>query len=109
MNPGEFRHYITIQRATNTFNAARELTQTWAALASLPNDWAKIEPFGGTEELDDEMIRATLTHRITMRYRSDITVKDRILFESRVFNIERIINTEDRNVEMVILATEQVN
>jgi len=45
------------------------------------------------------------TYIITLRY-TDVTIKDRLLFDSRVFEVASIEDKEERNRELVLKCVE---
>ena len=53
-------------------------------------------------------LEASVSHRFTMRYRNDITAKNRLKFGTRVFNIRAVINVKERNKWLEIDADEGV-
>jgi len=48
------------------------------------------------------------THIITARFRDDIDTKKRILFDDRPFNIDGVINEDERGSRVTMFATEGV-
>lgn len=54
-------------------------------------------------------IHAATSHEITIRYVPGIVASMRIVFNGRNFNLSRPINTDERNVELIIPATEGMN
>lgn len=104
MDIGSLRHRITIEEATETLTSIGEVTQTWATFATV---WAKVEPLNGREYWQSAQINSEITGKITIRYLEDITTKMRIKFGSRIFNIEAILNSEEKNKEMTLLIKEQ--
>ena len=64
-----------------------------------------IEPVGGNLTLYGDQIEGVSTHKITIRYRNDVTTKHRINYsaDSKIFKINRILNlgTRDRYLEML--------
>lgn len=51
-------------------------------------------------------IEANVTHRIFIRYRSDILTSDRINYNGRLMQIRALINIEERNRWIEIYADE---
>ena len=69
---------------------------------------ASLEPLRGGEALRALQLEDRVTHRITTRYRAGITAKMRIRFKSRLFNIRSVINVEEANRFLEIMAEEGV-
>lgn len=106
MRAGRLRHRITIERNAGTADAAGHAATTWVQQASR---WASVEPLQGRELWQAREVHPEVTHRVTLRWLDGITRAMRIKHETRVFGIEAILNTDERDVEMVCLCREQVS
>jgi len=53
-------------------------------------------------------IVASATHIVRGRYRDDVTIDDRIVFDGRFFRIAGIANPEERDRELFLFAVETV-
>ena len=104
MQAGNLRHRVTIQQVTETRDDMGGVTQTWSTFAA--NLHAEIAPLSGRELLLARQVNAETTHRIRLRYRAGITPKMRVLFGSRIFAIESVLDTEERGIEVVLLCRE---
>ena len=104
MRAGNLRHRVQVQSLTiapDTWGAGEE---TWT---TVHNVWAAIWPLRGVESLEQMKLESEVTHKIRIRYHSGITPKHRIKWESRLFNIKSIINVDERNIYLEIMATEE--
>ena len=101
--PGKLRHQITIEREQSASDGAGGSTITWDAVAS-PR--AFIKPMSGGERLQAMRLEATVTHRIFIRYRSDLLTSDRVNYKGRLMQIRALINLEERNRWLEIYADE---
>lgn len=99
----DLRHRIVIQTLTETADGAGGFTSSWADTVSI---WAKITPTSAYERAQAMQLEATVTHKILIRYRSDIVPKQRIKFGSRYFGITGITNIEERNQYLQLMALE---
>jgi SPP1 family predicted phage head-tail adaptor len=79
-----FNKRIEIQRKTQTATAIGEMTDSWAALATV---WAHIEPLAGKELYWAQQIQAEASVRITIRHYDGLTSKDRLKFGTRYYSI----------------------
>jgi len=72
--------------------------------------WGSIEPISGREFFNSEKVQANATHRVRMRYDSaqEITPKDRLLWDSRVFNIVHVAKKREIDHELEIMVEEVV-
>lgn len=105
MNPGTLNRYVEIQFPDEVQSASGEPSRTWAFKASV---WANIRPMRGSELVNAQQVDAQLSHRITIRYRNDITAKWRICDGDRIFNVESVIDINDRHHMMELVCSEDV-
>lgn len=85
MSAGLLRNLVTIQSSTVTASSNGDMSQrTWAELAQV---YARIIYEKASESSGDrDATQGKAT--IKIRYRSDVTNKMRVTFDSRVFDIE---------------------
>jgi len=105
MQAGKLRHRVTIQTPTETQNAVGEVTRSWAAFTD-GVVWAAVEPMNGREILMAQQMTSTATTKVTIRYLAGVTSKMRVLFGTRTFEIEYVLNPLERNAEQVLLCRE---
>ncbi len=99
----KMRKRVSVQTATEATNAYGERTLTWATTSTR---WAAIEPLRGSEPESAEGLKGETTYRIRMRWFSGLTAANRLLYGARVFEIESLINTMERDIEWDIVARE---
>ena len=105
MRAGRLRHVITIEQSTKTDNTLGEPIETWATFKQVR---AQITPINGKEYFAASQIQSTVSHKVKIRYTSGITTDMRINFNGRYFDIESIINFQERNKEIEMMVTESV-
>lgn len=103
MRAGLFRHRISIQAHSTTQDGYGQESITWNTGIIC---WSLVEPISGRQFLSRSGEAYEVTHRITLRYRTGITPKNRILFGSRVFQIVFVENPQESNIELKILCKE---
>lgn len=103
--PPRFRHKAIIQRQTETLDDYNQPEDTWTTHATV---YCSIEPLRGSEYMRAQQMQATVSHRITLRYRADLKPTDRFLYDGRYFEIQSIINIEERDRFLEVMATEQM-
>ena len=91
---GSLRQTILIERATLTPDGSGGNTKAWVTHKTLR---AKISPLSGKERVYASRLEANITHRLLIRYTTDILPSDRINFNGRYFNIRAILNIEEAN------------
>lgn len=104
MQSGALDSLVTIQQATETQDAAGEPIAAWSTVVQV---WAKIEAIQGREFFDAQVVQADLTHRVTIRYRSGIVPKMRIVYGSRTFEITAVHDDTGRRAWLTIMAVEK--
>lgn len=104
MQAGKLRHLLTLQQSTDVQNARGEAIETWTDEADL---WGSIRPLTGREGFAANQMFATATHEIKVRYRAGVVPKKRFKHGTRVFDIDAVLNTDERNRELVCIATER--
>ncbi|MCU1327432.1 MAG: head-tail adaptor protein [Bryobacterales bacterium] len=90
----QLRHRVTLQSLTLASDGQGGFDETWDTVADL---WAEIKPMNGWERMQGMQLETPVTHKVTIRYRNDITAKDRLLFGSRVLQIKELLNRDERN------------
>ncbi|MGB9154208.1 MAG: phage head closure protein [Alphaproteobacteria bacterium] len=105
MKIGELRKQVAIQAEQQTPDGAGGYALGWTTLATV---WADISSVTGTKPYIDGHLEGHVTHSITMRWRSDITVTSdmRILYGTRSFNIHAVMNQDENNQYLTVLVEE---
>lgn len=107
MQAGRLRHRITIQyKSATTQNTAGEEVVTWAKYVDA---WASIKPLRGQEYLQARQTQANVDHRIELRYQAGITPEMRVVFGSRIFSIESVLNVDERDFLLQLMCGEQID
>jgi len=106
---GRYRDLVTIEQPTaGDADVHGERVDTWSTLDKV---WANVVTLGGRdtgkETFRASQVQAEATVQVTMRYRSDVTTRMRIIKGSRTFNISARLPNE-RKTEMTFLCTEEV-
>ena len=107
MQAGQLRHSVILQSPTGTLDSVGERSTTWTDVATVR---ASVEPLSGREEFLAAQRQATTTHRVTVRYATQISAIDaswRVKFGDRVFTIDEPPRNElEKNRQIVLLCTE---
>ena len=108
MRAGNLRHRLTIQKPTEVSDGMGGVTTTWSTLITI---WGAIWPLRGQEYMSAMQTTSEVTHKIRIRQlptnkRSDFSSKCRILFGSRYFEIESIINPDERDIYLELMCKE---
>jgi SPP1 family predicted phage head-tail adaptor len=97
---GTMRHRVVLERITTALDGARAATPVTTL-------WAAIEPIGGGEADVGAHVTGTASHRLTLRWRSDITSADRFRLGARVFTPLTVIDPDETKRVLVITAREE--
>jgi SPP1 family predicted phage head-tail adaptor len=68
--------------------------------------WGAVEPLTGYEKSLAMGIDATLSHKIGIRYNSRFNPRGVVTYNSRSFKIHSVVNEDEANRKIVMLATE---
>lgn len=105
--PGAYREQIIIQQAAEVANSYGELVQTWSTYAQIH---AAIEPLRGREFwAGTKEQQARVTTRIRIRYLSGVTPKMRVLWGSRAYQIQAVIDPEERHIQLDLMCEEWID
>jgi SPP1 family predicted phage head-tail adaptor len=105
MRIGKLRHLIELQSSATTTDAVGQQVKTWTTYATV---WAWVRPMSGREVMSSQQAVGEITHKVTIRYDDSIAVTDRILFGTRIFDINFIGNRDERNIFMEIMCKEKL-
>lgn len=106
MNIGQMNKRITIQTVTTTQDSYGSQSESWADTVTV---WGAIWPLSGKEIVNAGQVEADFNVRIRIRYRSSVTVKNRIKYGSRYFNIKEVINLNEKNQWLELMCEERLS
>ena len=104
MQGGTLRHHITFQSPIDTADSFGGVTRSWEDEF---NAWAEIDPPKGREYFAAGQTQSEVTTRIRIRYRPSVVTKWRVKYGTRYFNINSIIDPDERHIEQIMMCTEQ--
>ncbi len=95
---------VILQNVAFTSDGQGGQTETWTDTATI---WAKIEPLKAWERMQAMQMQSPVTHKITIRYRSDVTSKSRIKFNDRIMWVKEVINKNEANTYLELKSIER--
>jgi len=104
MRAGRMRHAVCIETPVEVPNEFGEPVKQWKQLGQV---WAGIEPLKGNEKFSAMQVQSDVDSRIVMRWTDCVdkmTTKDRIVFGKKIYDIKDILNIDERNREVHIMA-----
>lgn len=106
MNPGKLRHRVMIQEYKEILDQYKTpIDEGWQDVATV---WAAVEPIQGKEYIQLQNTQSEITTRIRMRYFAGVKPSMRVIYGDRVFNIQSVIDFEERHIEMQLMCIEKV-
>lgn len=96
---GRLRHRLALKREGGTTFDSRGQIDT--LVETIDTVWGSVEPLRGQESILARQLDATLSHKITIRYSSDVeNIGPSSWFEfgTRKFHIVEARNIEERNI-----------
>jgi SPP1 family predicted phage head-tail adaptor len=112
MRAGSLRHPVTLQKlGTRVDDGMGGGAIPFEDVVELR---ASIEPLSGREQLLAGQMEAELTHRIRIRFYPGVKPHWRIVYNdllngTRVFDIDSVINPEEKHRELELMCTELVD
>lgn len=99
MTIGEMRHRVTLQRLVEQPDGNVGITPTYEDIATV---WADVETVTGLVYFDGRQTEGATSYRITIRYRSDITSEQWVLYDGRRLRIRSVVNLKVRKRFLIL-------
>ena len=106
MKIGDLRHLIALQAYTDTVDDYGKTIRSWQTYAT---PWAQITPVSNSESVNGLQLNSSTTHAVMIRYRPDVQANHRILFGSRILNIQGVRNLDETNIALGIVCQESTD
>lgn len=104
MRAGRLKQRVRIQEFVEVVDEyGTPIGSDWEDVAIV---WASVEPLRGREYIQLQNTQAELTTRIRIRYQPGITPAMRVLYDDRKFNIQSVIDPEERHRELELMCIE---
>lgn len=103
MQIGKLRHRINILAPSKTHDAAGQPGDPIAFSTA----WAQITALLGRELAQAQQVVSEVTHRITIRYRKNITAEMFVQYQARVFQIQAVLNPDEQTKLLQLLCVER--
>lgn len=103
---GRLRYKVALQKATDTADGGGGRSQVFNTIATL---FADIRPKGGDETDRQGKVQPKTTYTIIIRHRDDISTDYRISYDSRIFQIQNILNIDERDRFLELAVSEGVS
>jgi SPP1 family predicted phage head-tail adaptor len=103
---GRLRKLVTIESCAQAQNGLGEMVDTWSTFATVYAGFEVRLP--GREDLTAQQVKPVHPETIVIRYLAGVTSKMRVRYGTRVFSIQDLANTGERNEELVLDCVEQL-
>lgn len=103
MRSGRLNKRVIIQTVSRVSDGAGGVTETWADTATV---WASVAPATGNEQFQADQLDSRVSQIVTIRHRAGVLTSQRILFGARTFSIQNVLNSKEKNEELVLLCEE---
>ena len=100
---GAMRERVQIYSQTQTVDAAGSISTTWTLAATT---WARVEPMGASAIVLANRDDAQRLYRMTIRYRTTITTNSRVVWRSRKFDVEGVLDPTEQRVFLTVMLRE---
>ena len=92
VDPGTLRSRLMLQVATAVPDGLGGFSESWSDVATL---FARVEPVSADSRFGAGQTLETVTHRITLRHRSDVEADMRFAAGSRLFRIVTVHDPDE--------------
>jgi SPP1 family predicted phage head-tail adaptor len=103
MKIGDLKRRMELQAPTDSMDDLGQPVRTWSTYATI---WAQISPISVAEGLFGSQLKGLETHSILIRWRDDVRINHRMLYEGRIFLISSVRNLDENRQALAIAATE---
>lgn len=104
--PGELRARLVLEQPVETPDGAGGVARTYAGVATL---WAALIPIAARGEVVADSLGDDVTHRVVIRFRSDVTTRHRLRAGERIFRIVALRDQDGRGRFLEIDAQERAD
>lgn len=109
MAVGEYRHVVTLQAFTRQPDGEGGWIESWTDLDPAQWDVSIVRAtVRDLERVGSGTILTTATHIIEGRYRPDVTLNARLMFEGRAFAVTGFDNVQERDRILRLIVEEQI-
>lgn len=105
MRAGDLKHEIILQYPKRTPDTWSGREITWIDSATV---WAAVWPIRSSPVVDNQKREIEATHRFRIWFRTKINQEYRISFRGREYTIISIINPNESNIYLDIMASDRV-
>ena len=96
---------VELQSASEVASETGQVTKTWTTIRTV---WGQIAPISGREVFTAHQVSADVTHRVYLDFHEadDVTAEWRLKHGTRIFEIEAVLNVEERDRKIEVWCKE---
>lgn len=102
----DLKERVELQTQVQVRDAMGHVTRGWETREG-DRLWAKVLPVSSRDRLTQQQRHAEVTHVVSIRFRSNVTPTNRILYRGRVLSIVSVINVEENKERLDLLCEEK--
>jgi len=106
---GKLRHRVTLQQRVTGSPQKTPMGAPDAAWSDVATVWADVRPLGGRELFLAQQAESKVEAEIEIRYRAGVVAAMRAKHGAVIYNIEAVIDPEERHIRMVLRCSRGVN
>ena len=100
---GSLKHRVTIQNPTYEADGQGGFTETWEDAVTV---WASMETVKSFERYQAMQMQVPISHKMIVRYTTELSESSRIKFGTRYFSVKEVINKDNDNRYLFVKAIE---
>ena len=104
IDPGAFRHELSLEAAVLTPDGAGGHAEVWSEVATV---FARVEPVSAASRFGADQTLETVSHRITLRHREGVASGMRFRLRGRVLSIVTVNDPDETRRYLVCQAREE--
>ena len=101
IDPGALNRRLALEAPVESADGTGGVVRGYQTIATL---WASVEPIAARGDVVAAQLGATVTHRIALRHRADITTRHRLRDGARLF---RIVTIRERGKRFLDIHAEE--
>jgi SPP1 family predicted phage head-tail adaptor len=104
-NPGWLNRRLVLEAPIEAPDGAGGVTRGYATVTTL---WAQVVPVTARDEVVAAAVGATVTHRVTIRMRDDVTTRHRLREGARTYQVVALRDASGQGRFLEISAQERI-
>jgi SPP1 family predicted phage head-tail adaptor len=96
-DPGQLNRRLVLEALVETADGAGGITRSYETVMTL---WASVMPRAASDNVAADALGASVSHRIVVRYRDDLTLRHRFRDGARVFHLVAIRDRDRRFLDI---------